>query len=167
MDLTTAALTELVTTWLAARSADVTYAALLLLGVPVVREGAVFLLPNGVAIEIAQECSGIRSSMVLLGVGVVAGQMFLRSWWTRAALLALIVPLAIIKNGIRIVTLSLLAVYVDPGFLDGWLHHQGGSVFFAVTLVLLGGILLGLRRCDDCRSSASRAEIRSVKIVSR
>jgi exosortase len=143
----------LIASWLAARSADVTYAAFLLLGVPVVREGSVFLLPNQIAIEVAQECSGIRSSVVLLGVGMVAGPMFLRCWWTRAVLLALIVPLAILKNGLRIVTLSMLAVYADPAWLDGWLHHQGGGVFFAITLMLLATILLGLRQWESARGT--------------
>jgi len=45
-----------------------------------------------------------------------------------------------VKNGIRIVTLSLLSIYVDPSFLTGNLHHQGGILFFLLAL----GILLPL-----------------------
>jgi hypothetical protein len=32
----------------------------------------------------------------------------------------------VLKNGIRIATLTLLAMYVDPSFLAGRLHHEGG-----------------------------------------
>ena len=47
----------------------------------------------------------------------------------------------IIKNGIRIVTLTLLANYVDPGFLHGNLHREGGVVFFVIGLLLLLPVL--------------------------
>jgi exosortase len=106
------------------------------------------VLPAGVTIEVAQECSGIRSSLVLLGVSLVASHWFLRSAWTKAILILVTVPLAIAKNGMRIVTLSLLSVYVDPGFLTGRLHHQGGIVFFSVALVLLVSMLLVLKRSE-------------------
>jgi exosortase/archaeosortase family protein len=43
----------------------------------------------------------------------------------------------IIKNGIRIVTLTLLASYVDPAFLYGNLHREGGVVFFMIGLLLM------------------------------
>jgi exosortase len=142
------ALHALIADWLAARSADVTHAAFVLLGVPVVRDGAVFVLPAGVTIEVAQECSGIRSSLVLLAVSLVASHWFLRSAWTKAILILVTVPLAIAKNGMRIVALSLLSVYVDPGFLTGRLHHQGGIVFFSVALVLLVSMLLVLKRFE-------------------
>jgi len=99
--------------WLRSGSAEVSYALFQLLGVPVLRSGFIFSLP-GVTIEIAQECSGIRSSLALVIMGLLAGHLFLRSPWTKAALALAVLPLAIVKNGIRIVTLSLLSIYVDP-----------------------------------------------------
>jgi len=51
------------------------------------------------------------------------------------------IPLSIAKNGFRIFMLSVLAVYVDPSFLHGWLHHQGGIVFFLVFLAGLFALL--------------------------
>ena len=51
----------------------------------------------------------------------------------------------IVKNGIRIVTLTLLAMYVDPSFLFGKLHRQGGIVFFLLGLLLLVPIYLALQ----------------------
>ena len=35
-----------------------------------------------------------------------------------------------------LVTLSLLAAHVDPRFLTGQPHHEGGIVFFLFTLAL-------------------------------
>ena len=122
--------------WLVVGSAEVSYALLELLGVPFLRTGFIFSFP-GFTIEIAKECSGIRSSLALLVVGLLAGHLFLRSAWAKVVLIVVTLPILIIKNGIRIVTLSLLSVYVDPRFLTGSLHHQGGFVFFVIGLMLL------------------------------
>jgi exosortase/archaeosortase family protein len=52
----------------------------------------------------------------------------------------------ILKNGIRIVSLTLLGMYVDPGFLYGKLHHQGGIIFFFISLLFLAPLLWLLQR---------------------
>jgi len=118
-----------------------------LLGIPIYRTGFLFALP-GVTIEIATECSGIRSSLALLIVGLLAGHLFLRTAWTKVALIMLSLPLLIVKNGIRIVTLTLLSIHVDPSYLTGHLHHRGGILFFLVALGLLMLILRLLRHLE-------------------
>jgi len=127
-----------------------------LTGTPFHRQGFVFSLPSFV-IEIADECSGIRSSIALMLTGVLAGHRFLQRPWTKIALVLLILPIAVIKNAIRIVTLSLLAMHVDPSFLTGQLHHEGGFVFFLLTLGLLAPLFALLRWSETSRSSASSA----------
>jgi exosortase/archaeosortase family protein len=52
----------------------------------------------------------------------------------------------IIKNGVRIATLTLLANYVNPQFLFGRLHRQGGFVFFLLGLALLLPVFWWLKR---------------------
>jgi exosortase len=111
------------------------------------REGYVFTLRDFV-IEVANECSGIRSSIALTLTTLLAGHMFLRSTWKKTLLVLVVFPLTIFKNGIRIVTLSLLAMHVDPGFLTGQLHHEGGIVFFLLALVLLSPLFLILVQSD-------------------
>lgn len=123
-----------------------------LTGTPFHRQGFVFSLPN-VVIEIADECSGIRSSIALLVTGLLAGHQFLRSPWTRIALVLLVIPIAVLKNAVRIVGLSLLAIYVDPSFLSGPLHHEGGFVFFLFALALLAPVLVMLRRSERAMSN--------------
>jgi len=113
--------------------------------VPVFRSGFTFSLP-GFTIEIAEECSGIRSSLALLITSLLAAHLCLRSVWAKTVLILATLPLLIVKNGIRIVTLSLLSMYVDPGFLTGRLHHQGGVVFFLLALVLLASLLWLLQK---------------------
>jgi exosortase/archaeosortase family protein len=81
--------------------------------------------------------------------------MFLQKNVTRALLVAAVLPIAILKNGVRIVTLSLLARHVDPSFLTGQLHHEGGIVFFLIALLILSPVFVLLQRSE--RASAGEA----------
>ena len=128
-------------------STEATAVLFRLSGTPFFREAYVFALPT-VTIEVADACSGIRSSIALLLTSLLAGHMYLRTTWAKVALLLFIVPLSILKNAIRIVTLTLLAVYVDPGYLDGQLHHDGGMVFFGLSLLIMAPFLALLRRWE-------------------
>jgi len=123
-----------------------------LTSVPFLREGLIFALP-GLTIEVAKECSGIRSSMALVICGVLAGHFFLRSGWQKGLLMLVIVPLTVLKNGVRIVTLSLLYIYVDEGFMTGNLHQRGGILFFLMALVFLMPLLWILRRIGEAKGA--------------
>ena len=133
--------------WLQTWSAEVSYAVFQLVGVPVLRTGFIFSLP-GVTIEVAKECSGIRSSLVMLITSLLAGHLYLQSAWTKTVLTLATLPLLIVKNGIRIVTLTLLSIYVDPSFLTGRLHQQGGVVFFLLALAILAPVLWLLQKSE-------------------
>lgn len=118
-------------------SAEVTDVIFGVLAIPYYRDGFIFGLPN-LTIHIAEECSGIRSTLSLIITSLVAGHFFLRSWWGKGALLIVVVPLAIVKNAFRIVGLSLLANYVDRSFItDSALHRYGGIPLFVVSLAIL------------------------------
>jgi exosortase len=129
-------------------SADVSAVLFHAIGMPSFRRGFRFLLP-GVEIEVANECSGIRSTFALVLVSVLAGYVLLRSAATRIFLALVAVPIGIFKNAVRIVTLSYLGVYVDRSYLFGKLHHQyGGLVFSSLSLLLVIPILMLLRRSE-------------------
>ena len=125
-------------------------------GVPVAQDGIMLSIP-GLDIEVAQECSSIRSSLMLIVTTMVLAHLFLRSWWRKALLIAAAVPLAAMKNGLRIFVIAELGTRVDPGFLDGDLHHHGGIVFFAISLVVMATLLWGVRRTESTRSRGPRA----------
>jgi exosortase len=126
-------------------SADVAGMIFDLVGVPALREGFVFHLAH-VNIEVASECSGIRSSMALLVLALLVSHFYLRRFWKQVLFVVCGMIVMIVKNGIRIVTLTLLGSYVDPGFLYGDLHRKGGIVFFFVGLLILLPILWLLRK---------------------
>jgi exosortase len=119
-----------------------------LFGIPYLQNGLVFSLP-GVAIRVAEECSGIRSTLALLIMTVLASHMFLKATWKQILVCLLAVPLSIAKNGLRIAALSALAIYVNPGFLYGKLHEYGGMFFFAAAFVPLALLFVILERGDS------------------
>ena len=114
-------------------------------GSTVFREGLVFQLP-GITIQVAQECSGIRSSLVLFLTSLLAGHLFFKSPWRRAALTCFVIPLAILRNGFRIFAIGMLCVHVNPDMINSPIHHRGGPIFFVLSLVPFFLLLLWLRR---------------------
>jgi exosortase len=126
-------------------SADAVAYLFTLTGTVYHREGFLFHLPN-LTIEIADACSGIRSSIALMLTGLLAGHLFLDASWKKTLLVALVLPITILKNAIRIVTLTLLSIHVDPSFLQGELHRDGGVVFFVLGLALMAPMLSLLAR---------------------
>jgi exosortase len=145
-------------------SAAVTAFLFDLTGVPVLRVGFVFHFPR-VSIEIAKECSGIRSSMAVFILVLLVAHFRLRSFWKKVLFLACGLFMMILKNGIRIVSLTLLAMYVDLSFLYGKLHYQGGVVFFILSLLLLAPILWLLQRGEV--SHAKDAHVLPVQSASK
>ncbi len=128
-------------------STEVAYGFFKLTGIPLLRDGFIFHLP-GLSIEVAEQCSGIRSSIALLITSIIAGELFLKSASRKLVLALVIIPITIFKNGLRIVTLSLLGVYVDQNILSSSLHKKGGIPFFFLSLIFLGSILWLLMRSD-------------------
>jgi len=134
-------------------SAVAAYRILRLAKIPVFRQGMVFSLP-GLDFEVGPECSGIHSSLALMMIAIVAGYLCMRSWWTRTALIVLTAPIALLKNAIRIVVITLLGARVDRAFFDGPFHHRyGGAIFSVVAVALFVAVLAGLQRLE--KGSAS------------
>jgi exosortase len=125
-------------------------------GTALVRNGTVFELP-GIVLQVARECSGIRSSWVLLITSILASHLFLQSPWRRAVLVAFVIPLGILRNGFRVFVIGMLCVHVGPHMIDSVIHHRGGPFFFALSLVPLFLLLWWLRR-GERRAASLRAE---------
>jgi exosortase C (VPDSG-CTERM-specific) len=118
-----------------------------LTGTPTLREGTVFQLPN-IVIQVAQECSGIRSSWVLFITSLLAANLFLKSGWRRAVLVCFVIPLGIARNGLRVAVIGNLCVQFGPQMIHSIIHHRGGPLFFVLSLVPLFLLLWWLRRGD-------------------
>ena len=137
-------------------SAEVTYRFFSLAGVPMFRDGVRFELP-GIGIEVAEECSSIHSAWALFITGLLVAHMFLKSIWTKAGLSVLTVPIAMLTNAVRIVTIWFLGTHVDVGFLYGNLHRNGGILFSLISLSILMSFLCILRKLERHSPPASIA----------
>jgi exosortase C (VPDSG-CTERM-specific) len=131
-------------------SAEVAAALFNLTGTPMLRDGTVMALP-GITLQVAQECSGIRSSWVLFITSVLASHLFLQSAWRRLVLVAIVLPLALLRNGFRILVIGLLCVHISPRMSDSFIHHRGGPIFFALSLVPLFGLMVLLRQQERAK----------------
>jgi exosortase C (VPDSG-CTERM-specific) len=143
-------LEELVRRVLQLGSAEAADLLLRLSGMPVLREGTEFMLP-GFRMNVAPECSGIHSTLVLLVVSCVASYLLLRTTRNRMILVLAVIPLALLRNGLRIFTIGQLCVNVDPAMIDSYIHRKGGPIFFALSLIPFFALLIFLRKRENHR----------------
>lgn len=122
-------------------SADVAGVLFQRTGLPVFREGVFFTLP-GLKIQVAEECSGIRSTTALFISVAIVSYLQLRTVGGRLLMLALAIPVGILKNGLRITTLAWLSVNVSVDYMHGRLHQYGGLPFTAIAVGILLPVLL-------------------------
>src|SRR5439155_25602122 len=98
--------------FLQAGSALCSEAILRLIGVPVARSGMMLSIP-GLDLEVGPQCSGIRSSSILLFIIMVGSYLYLILKWHMLVMITAVTPVVIIKNSVRIVSLALLSAFVD------------------------------------------------------
>jgi exosortase C (VPDSG-CTERM-specific) len=127
-------------------------------GMPFFRSGLDFHIANSVPLSVAPECSGMRATLVLFITSLLAAYMFLRSRWRRTILVALVLPLGVARNGFRIATLAVLCSRNGPEVLDSWIHHKGGQLFFALSLVPLFAVLWWMMR-QEAKTPATGVKI--------
>lgn len=113
------------------------------LGIPVLREGNVITLAN-TSLEVAEACSGIRSLMALLALGVVFAHMAGRNLWHKTALIVSCLPIAIVVNALRVSATGLLAHYYGITVAEGFFHEFSGFVMFGMAFIMLLALNFGL-----------------------
>jgi len=110
--------------------------ALNLASVPVLREGNVMILAN-TTLEVAEACSGIRSLISLLTLGIIYGYFTDTRMWVRTAIAAATIPIAIVTNGLRVAGTGIAAHYYGPAAAQGFFHEFSGWLVFIVAFGLL------------------------------
>lgn len=128
-------------------SAAVAHALFSIAGTSVFVDGLVFQLST-ITIQVAPECSGIHSSLALLITSIVAGPLFLRSPIRRTFLALSVLPLALLRNGLRVFIIGELCVRIGPEMINSYIHRHGGPVFFIISLIPFSLLLLLLVRSE-------------------
>jgi len=104
--------------------------------VPVLREGNVLVLAN-TTLEVAEACSGIRSLISLLALGIIFGYFSDPRGWVRTVIALATVPVAIIANGARVAGTGIAAHRYGPQVAEGFFHEFSGWVVFVVAFAIL------------------------------
>ena len=104
--------------------------------IPVLREGNVLVLAN-TSLEVAEACSGIRSLVSLITLGLVYGYFADPRGWVRALIVFSTIPVAILANGARVAGTGILAHYYGPEAAEGFFHEFSGWVVFIVAFVMI------------------------------
>jgi exosortase len=116
-------------------ASEVAESVLLMIGIPVLRDGNIIELAT-TKLSVVEACSGIRSLMSLSFIGIIYGYFFDERPWMKWALLVGTVPIAVAANAAR-VTITGIIADKDPELVMGTLHTMEGWVIFAADLVLL------------------------------
>lgn len=127
-----------------------------LAGLPVLRDGNILVMSN-YSLEVVEACSGIRSLMTLLALAVAYVYLSEPKRWMRYVVALLMIPIAILTNGIRIMVAGLLAHRYGPAAAEGFLHGFSGWFIFLSALVLMFLCHSTLRRITVSRGEPTRA----------
>lgn len=111
-------------------------AALGSVDIPVLREGNVLVLAN-TTLEVAEACSGIRSLVSLLTLGIVFGYFADSRIWVRMLIALSSVPVAIVANGARVAGTGIAAQYLGPAAAEGFFHEFSGWIVFIAAFALM------------------------------
>lgn len=103
-------------------------------GIPVLREGNVLQLPSK-ALEVVEACSGIRSLVSLLMLGIVLGYFTESRRWARTAIALAAVPIAMVANAARVAGTGLTSEWVSPAAAEGFFHSFSGWLMFVVAFI--------------------------------
>ena len=103
-------------------------------GIPVLREGNVLQLAN-TNLEVAEACSGIRSLVSLLMLGIVLGYFTEPRGPARVAIALAAIPIAILANASRVAGTGLASHWVGPAAAEGFFHTFSGWLMFVVAFV--------------------------------
>lgn len=121
-------------------AATVAVFVLNLTGVDAVQIGTKIDIPNAMPLEVAEACAGLRSLMTFITIGGAVGFLSNRPLWQRLFITASAVPIAVFCNAMRVSTIGLLNVYVNPDLARGEAHIYIGMLMLIPALFLLLGV---------------------------
>ena len=105
-------------------------------GIPVLREGNVLILAH-TSLEVAEACSGIRSLVSLITLGIVYGYFMDPRAWVRVLIVVSAVPVAILANGARVAGTGMAAQWIGKEAAEGFFHEFSGWIVFLFAFVMI------------------------------
>jgi len=106
---------------------------------PIQREGLMYVV-KGQQMMIDEACSGFRSLITMISLGLVYVYTIRSSIIKKAVLVLSIIPLAVVGNILRIIVISLIGAYFGQELAQGFLHYFSGMVIFLFIVLGFAGI---------------------------
>ncbi|MFN7173729.1 MAG: exosortase V [Thermaurantiacus tibetensis] len=139
---------------------DIVTRLLQAVGYPIVQVGVTLYIAQ-YQLLVEDACAGLNSIISLTAIGLFYIYLFHNASWRYALLLvALVLPIAIAANVIRVIILVLITYYLGDEMAQGYLHDTAGIVTFVSALLLIfmiDGLLTPVRRMLTRRSDAPAA----------
>ena len=109
------------------------------IGFPSIRDGSIIKMPKSF-IEVAPACSGLRSLISLLTLGLLFAYAMKASYIRKGILLLSSVPIALATNATRIVMLAAVNDLYGEKVSMGLFHDFSGFFVFALAFACLLGV---------------------------
>lgn len=109
-----------------------------LVGIPYSREGFMVHLTTSTFV-VGTPCNGMRSLISFLSLGCLLVYLIRTDWWKRILFLAVILPISILLNGLRIAMLLYIANRYGQKAAspESYLHDVSGMFVFVIGLIVL------------------------------
>ena len=133
---------DVVTVHLRLLASNVAYGVLHGFGAEVIRQGTIIGAADGsFAIDVAEPCSGLRSIFALTALTAAYAYLTQPTLLRKLLLFAFAVPVAVLGNVARILTICMVANWASGDFATGFYHDYSGYVVFIVAISLI--VMLG------------------------
>jgi len=122
--------------WLQSLSANWSASIIGAMGIPVAISGGEIRLEEA-AFIIGVPCSGINTLISLLALTAIFGYFLRGRFYKRAILFVIAVPIAVLANLVRIVSVLLIANYYGAEAAMSFFHTYSSVLFFVVAVLFL------------------------------
>jgi exosortase len=143
--------------FIASRIAEATLTAAT---VPVYRDGNVLTLPS-TTLEVAEACSGLRSIVSLVAIGLLIAWVAETPFIRRVAIVAAAVPIAIVMNGFRVAVTGIASETFGPRAASGGWHTFTGWITFVASFAILVAFQRLVRLKPDATGSRHSSSVAS------
>jgi exosortase/archaeosortase family protein len=134
-------------------SAESAFMMIKMAGTTVFKDGLILTLPDamrpgGMSLMVERTCAPMNWGFLWVTASVLLGGLYLRSPWKRLLLTLFVLSLVIVDRGLRIFTLAELCVHVSGEVIDSPIYHEGGPIYFLLSLIPFVLFLRWLRKLE-------------------
>jgi exosortase len=123
-------------------------------GIPVFHNG-VDIEMAAMKLEVAEVCNGLRFLLAIIVLTAAFAQVLLPTWRRKVLLVVAAIPIAIFANAVRVAAIAVGVHFVGPEAASGTVHNWIGKGVWAITLLPIAGLTLGLMRFGRSRGASA------------